>query len=551
MLWLEDRLQKLIMEFFNRQEMKKIPVVEIETPRSLNYGDLSSNIVLKLAKRLGINPLDLGNELAKYLTSRLQGVFEKIEILPPGFINFHFSWDYLYKQLGEINALNSGYGRSDIGRNQKVLLEFVSANPTGPLSIAHGRQAVIGASLARILEFTGYKVDKEYYINDEGTQINLLGESLRVRCLQIMGEEVQLPSEGYQGEYLISIAQKLVNERNLSCEDIKRLNGEYFSRYAVNVILQDIKTELKELGVIYDSWRSQKMLREEGKIEKALAILQGQGLIYEKDGALWFKSTQFGDDQDRVVRRKDGSYTYFAADVAYHKEKFDRGYQLAIDLWGPDHHGYIARVKASMKAMGYSEDRLKIFIVQLATVYRGGKPITLSTRKGQILTLKEVVEEIGKDATIYFLLTRKLDSHLDFDIELAKKQSLENPVYYIQYAHARICSIMEYAGENNIDLNQISSDLFQNLVQPEEKVILRLLVQFPRVVKISSILLEPSLLAVYLHNLAGEFHSYYNKHRVVSEEHDLTLARLALVKAIQIVLRNGLTLLGISAPVKM
>lgn len=551
MLQLENRLQKLITEFFSHRGIREIPVVEIETPRSLDYGDLSSNIVLKLAKRLNINPLDLGNELAKYLIPKLQGVFEKIEILPPGFINFHLSWDYLYRQLGQINALDTDYGKSAIGGNQKVLLEFVSANPTGPLSIAHGRQAAIGASLARILKFTGYKVDKEYYINDEGTQINLLGESLRVRCLQVMGKNTSLPPEGYQGEYLISIAKKLIDEQKLNYEDTKNLDVEYFSQYAVNTILQEIKTELSEFGVIYESWRSQKMLRQEGKIENVLAVLQSQGLIYEKDGALWFKSTQFGDDQDRVVKRKEGSYTYFAADIAYHKEKFDRGYELAIDLWGPDHHGYIARVKAAMKAMGYSEDRLKILIVQLATVYRGGKPIALSTRKGQILTLKEVVDEIGKDATIYFLLTRKLDSHLDFDIELAKKQSLENPVYYIQYAHARICSIMDYAGENNIDLKQISCDLFKNLTQAEEKVILRLLVQFPRVVKISSILLEPSLLTVYLHNLAGEFHSYYNKHRVVTKGLDLTLARLALVKAIQIVLRNGLTLLGVSAPSKM
>ncbi|OQX83538.1 MAG: arginine--tRNA ligase [Candidatus Omnitrophica bacterium 4484_49] len=551
MLKLEEELQKIIFDFLSQKGLREKPVVEIETPRALDYGDLSSNIALKVSRYLNTNPLELGTELSEYLKRKLQNVFEKIEIVSPGFINFHLSWDFLYHKLEEILLQNSNYGKCEVGKRQRVLLEFVSANPTGPLSIAHGRQAAIGGSLARILQFAGYRVEKEYYINDEGTQIDLLGESLRIRCLQIQGENVQLPPEGYQGEYLISVARELLQREKLSIDRIKGLEGRYFSQYAVETILQEIKEELAGFGIHYEHWSSQRKLREKGKIEKALTELQKRNLIYEKDGALWFKSTEFGDDQDRVVKRKDGTYTYFAADIAYHKEKFERGYDLLIDIWGPDHHGYISRVKAAMKAMGYSEEQLKILIVQLATVYRDGKPIALSTRKGQLLTLKEVVNEIGRDATLYFLLTRKLDSHLDFDIELAKKQSLENPVYYIQYAHARICSIMEYARENDIHFVEFDSGIFRLLNENEEKVILRLLAQFPRVIKISSLILEPSLLTVYLHNLAGEFHRYYSKHRVVGEKQNLTFARLALIRAIQIVIKNGLGLLGISAPQKM
>jgi arginyl-tRNA synthetase len=551
MLELEKKLQNEISEFLYNKGLKQIPTVEIETPRCLDYGDLSSNIALKAAKHLRTNPLELGTEIAGHLNAKLQNVFEKIEILPPGFINFHFGWDFLYNKLREILSKDRDYGRCDIGKKEKVLLEFVSANPTGPLSIAHGRQAAIGSSLSRILKFADYDVDKEYYINDEGTQIDLLGRSLKIRCLQIKGEDVQLPEDGYQGEYLISIARRLLEEKNLTLEEIKSLDVEYFSNYAVNIILQEIKNELLEFGVDYEYWSSQKQLREEGKIDEVLVELKKKELIYEKDGALWFKSAQFGDDQDRVVKRKDGSYTYFAADIAYHRDKFERGYDMLINLWGPDHHGYISRLKAAVKAMGYLEEKFKILIVQLATVYRGGRPVALSTRKGELLTLKEVVNEIGKDATLYFLLTRKLDSHLDFDIELAKKQSLDNPVYYLQYAHARICSIMEYAKENDINFTGVDFDILRKLNEEKEKIILRLLAQFPRVIKISSLILEPSLLTVYLHNLAGEFHSYYNKHRVVGENQELTLARLALVKAIQIVIRNGLDLLGISAPQKM
>lgn len=549
MLHVEEKLISRIKDIISSLGIEA-PPIEVETPRSMEYGDISTNIALKLTRLLRKNPQEIAMTIVDGLRPDFSDVFEKIEVVAPGFINFFFSWDFLRSELKQILHYQD-YGRNHLGKGIKVLIEFVSANPTGPLSIAHARQAAIGSSLARILEFSGYNVDREYYINDEGAQIDLLGASLKARCLQLLGEDAKVPEDGYQGEYLIDLAKRMIQEEKLDLNKVKELEDDYFSNYAVKQILAQIKEELSDFGVQYDYWTSQRGLRISGKIEEVLEDLKEKGFLYERDNALWFSSSKFGDDQDRVVRRSDGTYTYFAADIAYHKDKFDRGYEVLIDLWGPDHHGYIPRVKASVQALGYNPEDLKILIVQLATVYRAGKPIALSTRRGQLLTLKEVVDEIGKDATLYFLLTRKLDSHLDFDLEIAKKQSMENPVYYIQYAHARIASILKFASDRGFEVRNLDTAYLKELREEEEKQVLRALVQFPRIIRISALTFEPSLLTNYLHDLASKFHSFYNKFRVVTEDEKLTYARLGLCKGLMLILRRGLGLLGISAPERM
>lgn len=551
MLELEEDLYLRLKEVLQEFKIQDLSL-EIETPRSSKYGDLSSNIALKLSARLKKKPEQIAQLVIEKLRPLYVQEMEKIEYMPPGFINFHLSWNFLHSFLFSLLEEGESCLRNNLGKGRRILLEFVSANPSGPLSIAHARQAAIGLSLAKILEFSGYRVEKEYYINDEGTQIELLGCSLKVRCLQLLGEKAELPAEGYQGQYLVDLARKLIQQEGLSLEKIQALEDEFFINYAVENILEEIRNELLEFGIEYDFWTSQKKLRLEGKIEQALAQLESSGLLYQKEGALWFRSSRFGDEQDRVVKRADQRYTYFAADIAYHREKFERGYDLLIDLWGPDHHGYIARVMAAMQALGYQKEKLKVLLVQLATLYQKGKPIALSTRKGQILTLGEVVAQIGRDATLYFLLTRKIDSHLDFDLDLAKKHSLENPVYYIQYAHARISSLLSFAQEKGYNLDKLPErEELRNLNQEEEKLLLRTLIQLPRIIKVIALTQEPSLLTSYLLELAGRFHSYYNKYRIVEEGNPHTPARLYLCKGLKIAFSKGLFLLGISAPEKM
>jgi len=550
MLNIEDRLKEYLVEIAAGWGIGDLDL-EVGTPRSREYGDLSTNIALKLSKPLKKSPKDIAASILPKLKEDFKDVFDNIEIVEPGFINFYFSTEYLYGFLGDI-LKDERVFLNNIGKGKKVLIEFVSANPTGPLSIAHGRQAAIGAALARILSSSGYRVDREYYVNDEGNQINLLGESLRVRCLELLGKESELPGEGYQGEYLIDVAEKIVKDEKLSIEEIENRELNYFSEYALEWILSGIKGSLSDFGVDFEGWVSQRDVAAKSSMEDVITKLKSKGHIYEQDKALWFKSSDFGDSQDRVVIKHDGSYTYFIADIAYHLDKYKRDYDLLIDIWGPDHHGYIKRVEAALDALGYEARRLKVLIVQLATLYRDGKPIKLSTRRNETITLDEVLSEIGSDATLFFLLNRKLDSHLDFDLEFAKKKTMDNPVYYIQYAHARISSIISFAQQNNIDLREpLSSDITASLRESEEKDILRSLVQFSRIIKIAALTMEPSFIAAYLYELAQQFHGFYNKHRVVTDSAALTKARLYVCSAIQIVLKKGLGLLGISAPDSM
>lgn len=528
-------------------ELKKS---ELEIPKEKLHGDLSTNIAMRISKTVGLQPHQLANlikdKLAHNLhSSKLKDIIGRIETKPPGFINFFFTKSYLCKGLLEIKRKRDNFGRNGIGRGLKLQVEFVSANPTGPLTIAHGRQAAIGDSLANILEYVGYVVTREYYVNDEGTQMDILGNSIRLRYLELFGKKIDFPQDGYKGAYIIDIAKafkKKYGNKFLKKEDIK-----IFREFGLGWILNDIKCDLKSFGVKFNVWYSQKALRQSGKVQKAIRLLRKKGYIYEKDNAVWFKSSVFGDDKDRVVFKSDGNTTYLAPDIAYHLDKYRRGFKRIIDIWGPDHHGYVPRVKAAVKALGYSEDSLSVLIVQLATLYKGGQLVSMSTRAGEFITLREVMDEVGKDVARFCFIMRRISSHLDFDLDAVKKESQENPVYYIQYAHARIWSILEH-GKKIKASTKFDSKL---LKEEEEMDLLRILRRFPKIVNLSAKGLEPYLILQYLQDLATVFHSFYNKHRVVSDDLNLARARLILVDCVRIVLANGLRLLGVSLPKKM
>lgn len=523
---------------------------ELEIPKDKNHGDLSSNIAMKLCKLARKPPLDFASLVKDAFAkaaeaTELTHVIDAAEVKAPGFINFFISKKYLSGVLLEISGEGDAYGKSDVGRNEKLQIEFVSANPTGPLTIAHARQAALGDSLANIMSFLGYDVTREYYLNDEGNQMNILGKSIRARYMSNCGRSEPFPEDGYKGSYVMDIANdfETVHGRNMTGE----ASIDAFREFGLNWIMEDIRKDLDDFGVKFDVWYSQKSLRESGKVEKAVAILKEKGYIYDSEGAVWFRSTAFGDDKDRVIYKSDGSATYLTPDIAYHLEKFNRGFSKLVDIWGPDHHGYIPRMKAAIRALGYPQDSLSVLIVQLATLYRNGQAVSMSTRAGEFITLREVMDEVGKDVARFCFIMRRMSSHLDFDLDVVKKESSENPVFYIQYAHARIWSILEYGK----DFDK-SEDFNPALLSAAEEVaIMRLLREFPLVVMTSGRLLEPYIVLQYLQDLASAFHSFYNKHRVISDDPDLTRSRVVLVDSIRIVLANGLRLLGVSLPKKM
>ncbi|MBI3991193.1 MAG: arginine--tRNA ligase [Candidatus Omnitrophica bacterium] len=550
--YLQNLLKETVTEFLEGKSAEVSGLCDeqgiLSSPKENEHGDLATPIALKISSRLKSNPMKLAESLVRKMTETVSPEFsefiKKVEVKKPGFINFFLTPQALYGILPEITI---DYGRQNAGRGESVNIEFVSANPTGPLSVAHGRQAAVGDTLARILEFCGYKVTREYYINDIGNQITMLGKSLQARYLQELGENSELPADGYKGEYLITMAKEIVNEsggkyRETAPED-------FFSRYAAGAILRQIKEELLDFGVEFNIWFSQEDFTKAGKVEEALRALEEKGYVYQQDGARWFKSTSWGDDKDRVVIKSNGDYTYLAPDIAYHKDKYNRGFKMLVNLWGPDHHGYIPRLKAAVQSLGYADDSLKVIIIQLATLYRDGKPVKMSTRAGEYVTLREVIEEVGKDAARFFFLMRKANSHLDFDLELAKKETPENPVYYVQYAHARISSILEY--EKSTGGNTDSNCDYTLLKEEEELGLLKALRKFPEVVLSCANDLEPYGITLYLRELATSFHSFYTKHRVVTDDIPLTKARLSLVSAVRTVLATGLNLLGIAAPEKM
>jgi arginyl-tRNA synthetase len=479
-------------------------------------------------------------------------MFSRIDVAGPGYINFTISMEYLVSAIGSLLAKGSGFLRVDVGKGAKAQIEFVSANPTGPLHLGHGRGAAVGAALANLLEATGYDVTREYYINDAGRQVELLGESVFARYNELLGVQYTFPPEGYRGDYIRNIASSSSKEFDDKYINVSVENAlNVFIKYSLDYELKEIRKDLEDFGVRFDVWQSERELYSSGAVRHATDFLSARGLMYESGGALWFRATEFGDEKDRVVIKSDGQHTYFASDIAYHLKKVESGYDEIIDIWGADHHGYIPRMEAVMDALGKGRDRLRVLLVQMVSLLRAGSPVQMSKRAGEFVTLREVVEEVGADTTKFIFLTRRHDSHLNFDLEDAKASSAENPVYYIQYANARINSIFAHASEKGLDTSGLAGADLARLVEPEETRIMKKILLYPMTLESAALNREPHRITFYLQELAAMFHPYYNRHRVVTEDRALSGARLALCGAVRIVLKEGLGILGITAPEKM
>jgi len=525
-------------------------VYDLHPPKDNQHGDLSCNVAFKLAKVTRQKPAEIAAELISMLEkkSAQDSLVEKTELAGGGFINFYLRKEDLGAVLLEIHKQDKDYGRSDFGKGKKAILEFVSANPTGPLTIAHGRQAAVGDCLARILKFTGHKVHSEYYLNDAGRQMRMLAQSVWARYNELLGMEMPFPEEGYQGDYVREIARDIIEKekKDSLLKEPEEKAVEYCGLYAVKYLMGSIEEDLAKMRVHFDHYFSEKTLYAKNEVEHALGVLKEKGYLYESEGALWFRSTDLGDDKDRVVKKSTGEYTYLAPDIAYHLSKYERGYNMLVNFWGPDHHGYIPRLKAACQVLGYPPEAIHIGTVQLTTLFRKGQPVRMSTRAGEFVTLRELYEEVGVDAARFFFVMRRQESHLDFDLDLAKEQSQENPVFYLQYAHARIASLAKYAEQGittKVDLKRLTT--------PEEAELIGCLSQFSDYLIQASRSTEPYRLADYLRQVAACFHKFYSHHRVVTEDKELTKARLLLADAARIVLRNGLELLGISQPESM
>ncbi|WP_210534584.1 arginine--tRNA ligase [Thermosulfurimonas marina] len=521
---------------------------QVEPPPREEMGDLATNAALVAASRLGRKPRDLAEELAQRLAERKE-LFRRVEVAGPGFLNFFVAPAYWQAVVERVLTAGPDYGRSALGAGRKVQVEFVSANPTGPLHIGHGRGAAVGDSLARLLDFAGYRVVREYYINDRGRQMEVLGRSVWLRARELSGEEITFPEDHYRGEYIIEIARKLLAQRPDLLQLPEKEAVSVAREFALSEILAEIRKDLEDFGVHYDVWYSERELYERGEVEEALSALREAGYLYEKDGALWFRATAFGDEKDRVVFRANGEPTYFASDIAYHREKFlKRGFDLVVDVWGADHHGYVPRLKAALAALKIEPERLRVLLIQMVNLIEGGRLKSMSTRAGEFVPLRELMEEVGRDAVRFTFLTRKCDAPLDFDVELVKSQKSENPVYYVQYAHARLASVFRKAEEEGLSPEGYEPSLLET---PEDLRVLKLLDFFPQVVEEAAEALEPHRLTYYLLDLAEALHDYYTKHRFLSEDRALSRARLALARAVKQVLANGLNLLGVSAPERM
>ncbi len=522
--------------------------IQLEIPKNPEHGDFSTNLALTLAKPERKAP----RKIAEILVAALQGnsLCDKIEIAGPGFINFRLAATCWYNVLDQIADQGNKYGFSNIGNGTKIQVEFVSANPTGPLHIGHGRGAVVGDAVAAVLQAAGFDVQREYYINDAGNQILTLGRSILLRLRELQGVAIEFPEDGYQAGYVVELAAKYRSEQG-ELTDVSETEAiELCARFGIAEVLKWIETDLQAFGIHFDHWYSEKSLYDRGMVDQELKKLAEKGLSFEQDDALWLRTTDFGDDKDRVLIKSDGSYTYFASDVAYHMEKFDRGFDRVIDVWGADHHGYIPRMKAMLAGLGHSPDDLEVLLIQMVNLLRDGKPYIMGKRSGNFITLKEVVDEVGRDACRFFFLMRRCDSQLDFDLELAKQQSSDNPVFYVQYAHARICSINRNAADSGLEQPSGSVD-YQRLELTEELALVKQLARFPETVVGAALSYEPHRIIFYLQDLAAQFHSYYNRHRVLVDDPETSRARLALVNAVRTVLANALQLLGLSAPERM
>lgn len=527
-------------------DFNSIPEFVLEVPRDKTHGDFATNIAMLITKEAKKNP----REIAALLTGEMdlnKTKIESIQIAGPGFINFYLKENWLQSVIPLVLQEKDQYGSSDFGQGRKVMIEFVSANPTGLLHMGNARGAALGDSLSKIMNFAGYEVKKEFYINDAGNQIENFGKSLEARYFQLLGRDFPFPEEGYHGEDIKETVQRIYEVYGNSLE-----NDENRVQKLIDIALKEklaaIREDLKNFGVEYDNWYSEKTLHESGKIQEAIVFLREKGLIYESEGALWLKTTEFGEEKDEVIQRSNGIPTYFAADIAYHKDKFERGFDLLINIWGADHHGHVARMKGAMGAVGYDPENVQIIIMQLVRLFRGKDIVRMSKRTGKYITLNELVDEVGKDAARYFFAMRSPDSHLDFDLDLAKEESSDNPVYYVQYGHARICSIIKASGR---DIFELKPENLELLKTDEEKALLRKIADFPEEVRLAAKNMEPHKLTNYAHDLASLFHGFYNNCKVIGSEADLMEARLALVYATKITLRNLLILLGVEAPERM
>ena len=525
-------------------------VVELEIPKEEHFGDISTPVAMGLAKTLKKPPRKIAEEIVSLLGK--SEVFERIDIAGPGFINLTFSKAYLYSGLTNILSKEKTFLRKTPGKGKSIQIEFVSANPTGPLHLGHGRGAAVGAALSNLLEAAGYSVEREYYINDAGRQVKVLGHSVFAKYQQLLGIEYPFPEDGYRGHYVEEIARKMMDRygKKFSETGFQEVSG-IFVDFSYQEMLAEIEKDLGDFGIVFDTWQSERDLYAKNDVENAIDDLRRRRHLYEEEGALWFRATKFGDDKDRVIVKSDGEYTYFASDIAYHRKKIEKKFSEIIDIWGADHHGYIARLKAVIQALGYPPDHLRVLLVQMVTLLRAGKPVQMSKRAGEFVTLREVMDEVGADTTKFIFLTRRPDSHLEFDLETAKAQSAENPVFYVQYANARINSIFAKAKEKGTALGEPGGIDFSRLVENEELRIIKKLLTYPVVFEGAVLSHEPHRITFYLQELAGLFHPYYNKYRVITDEAELSRARLALCEAVRIVLRDGLEILGLTAPEKM
>jgi len=591
---LKQDIEKLLMQAIRGLQAGGLlpddiePRIVIDRTRQKEHGDFASNLALTLAKPAGKSPRELAEHLVKALPA--SNIILKTEIAGPGFINFFLKSDAQFSIIDQVLEQRDGFGRSEIGANRKLQVEFVSANPTGPLHVGHGRGAAYGATVSNLLSAIGYQVHREYYVNDAGRQMDILATSIWLRYLDLCGETIVFPVNGYKGDYIWDIAATLhrengeayrhaidvvmenVPEDAQSSDDkevasekkekhidalivrAKTLLGEAGYRkvhtLGLEVILGDIRQDLEEFRVTYDDWFSERTLTENGSVEQSLERLKKSGHVYEKNGALWFRSTDFGDEKDRVVVRENGQATYFASDIAYHMDKLERGFERVIDIWGADHHGYVPRVKAALAAIGDDPSKLDVLLVQFAVLYRGGEKVQMSTRSGDFVTLRELRHEVGNDAARFFYVMRKCEQHMDFDLDLAKSQSNDNPVYYVQYAHARVCSVFRQLKEKGFTYDPGAAD-YALLKEEHEQSLITLLSRYPELVENAATAHEPHQVAQYLRELANGLHTYYNAHTFLVEDENLRNSRLNLIEAVRQVISNALELLGVTAPETM
>ena len=559
---------------------------QVDRTRDAAHGDFATNVALTLAKAAGARPRELAGRLVAAIPP--SPLVERVEIAGPGFVNFHLSEAAYREVVPIILAAGHDYGRSGLGAGRRIQVEFVSANPTGPLHVGHGRGAAYGAVVADLLAAVGFDVHREYYVNDAGRQMDILATSVWLRYLELCGEELDFPSNGYKGDYVWDIAATLHRDHGddyrVGAAEVfagvppdevpgegdgdkeahvdaliaaaKRLLGDNRYRYCfelgLNTILDDIRDDLGQFGVHYQEWYSERSLAESGAVNRAIERLREAGHVYQQGGALWFRSTAFGDEKDRVLERENGQTTYFASDIAYHLDKLERGFDRVIDVWGADHHGYVPRVKAALAALGDDPSRLDVLLVQFAILYRGGERMQMSTRSGEFVTLRQLRKEVGRDAARFFYVMRRCEQHMDFDLDLAKSQSADNPVYYCQYAHARVCSVLRQAADRGLVVDPTPGTTnLERLTEQQERALLRTLARYPEVVEAAALGHEPHQLTHYLRELANDLHTYYNAHQFLVDDEGLRDARIKLILAVREVLRNGLGLVGVSAPEAM